>query len=300
MKSSEIIKIMQKKGKSKAKDIEKEIKLKLEKIKERAQLGNEFVTINIFNVIFSDGKNFDVFKFPEIKNKSKDAFNLLINIVNLFHKIITFPPDERELLYPIDITNIQDKDLKRISNELKVLIEKINSDTITMNKFERLQDLYTIIFGILEKAGFNSILNIIDKGFLQFSFLARNQLLIKYLCFSMIKNQFLLDKEESPLYFYKNQIDLECDVCLKLLCDLLNNNIPENLNLIISYIILCFEGVKDIIKEYKLEKIIVTATNATQKIIDFYPDNFLITTEKIILHFIEEYEKLNLQEKNEP
>ena len=51
MKSSEIIKIMQKKGKSKAKDIEKEIKLKLEKIKERAQLGNEFVTINIFNVI---------------------------------------------------------------------------------------------------------------------------------------------------------------------------------------------------------------------------------------------------------
>lgn len=119
-----------------------------------------------------------------------------------------------------------------------------------MNKFERLQDLYTIIFGILEKAGFNSIFNIIDKGFLQFSFLARNQLLIKYLCFSMIKNQFLLDKEESPLYFYKNQIDLECDVCLKLLCDLLNNNIPENLNLIISYIILCFEGVKDIIKEY--------------------------------------------------
>ena len=250
MKSSEIIKIMQKKGKSKAKDIEKEIKLKLEKIKERAQLGNEFVTINIFDVIFSDGKNFDVFKFPEIKNKSKDAFNLLINIVNLFHKIITFPPDKRELLYPIDITNIQDKDLKRISNELKVLIEKINSDTITMNKFERLQDLYTIIFGILEKAGFNSIFNIIDKGFLQFSFLARNQLLIKYLCFSMIKNQFLLDKEESPLYFYKNQIDLECDVCLKLLCDLLNNNIPENLNLIISYIILCFEGVKDIIKEY--------------------------------------------------
>ena len=115
MKSSEIIKIMQKKGKSKAKDIEKEIKLKLEKIKERAQLGNEFVTINIFNVIFSDGKNFDVFKFPEIKNKSKDAFNLLINIVNLFHKIITFPPDEREPLYSIDINNIQDKDLKRIS-----------------------------------------------------------------------------------------------------------------------------------------------------------------------------------------
>lgn len=142
----------------------------------------------------------------------------MINIVNLFHKIITFPPDEREPLYSIDINNIQDKDLKRISNELKVLIKKINSDSITMNKFERLQDLYTIIFGILEKAGFNSIFNIIDKGLLQFSFLARNQLLIKYLCFSMIKSQFLLDKEESPLYFYKNQIDLECDVCLKLLC----------------------------------------------------------------------------------
>ena len=143
--------------------------------------------------------------------------------------------------------------------------------------------------------------SLIDKAIIHIGFNTKNDVIIKFISFMLIKNVYLKNKEIKEIEFVHCQIEQSNEVCFNLLLDLFRHNYAENIELILSYVILRFNTFKELLKSYDMIKISKAAENSKNRIESDYSRNDFISIEKISMIFIEEYEKLSLdQNDNEP
>jgi hypothetical protein len=242
------------------------------------------------------------FKFPDVNEKrNKSLFNIIIKFVQLLSKLFESPEDKRKEIYISNLEQIKDKDLIIVINEVLKYERNIDMNSHEIKKLNNLINLYDIEYRILKKYEDNTLNSLIDKAIIHIGFNTKNDVIIKFISFMLIKNVYLKNKEIKEIEFVHCQIDQSNEVCFNLLLDLFRHNYAENIELILSYVILRFNTFKELLKSYDMIKVSKAAENSKNRIESDYSRNDFISIEKISMIFIEEYEKLSLdQNDNEP
>ena len=262
-----------------------------------SSLPNEKNLSDLLEQIFANEEKKNQYAFPNFNEKRNKAHFILINkFIIMLDKIFNYPENKRKCLYLADIETIEEN--KEQINEVKTSIMKIDMDLYELKKLGKLYELYKASAVIFSKNDKNTINDLIDQAILHIGFISKKHIIINYIAFCIIKNVFLKNKEKKEILFKDCQIDDKNKICINLLVDLFSNKIKDTLNVILSYIILRFESFKDTIKEYDLNMIQKAAENSILKIKSLYPSNYIISIEKIVVVFIDEYESLLLLKKD--
>ena len=300
-------------NKNKNKDLIKEatldsVKIIINKAKTSKLQNEEIIKFFLEKIFINDMDT--KFKFPDVNEKrNKSLFNIIIKFVQLLSKLFESPEDKRKEIYISNLEQIKDKDLiivqkiKRLYkiNEVLKYERNIDMNSHEIKKLNNLINLYDIEYRILKKYEDNTLNSLIDKAIIHIGFNTKNDVIIKFISFMLIKNVYLKNKEIKEIEFVHCQIDQSNEVCFNLLLDLFRHNYAENIELILSYVILRFNTFKELLKSYDMIKVSKAAENSKNRIESDYSRNDFISIEKISMIFIEEYEKLSLdQNDNEP
>ena len=249
--------------------------------------------------IFTKEKDNTKFVFPIINvEKYRIKYDLIKKFVELLMYLFNFEDKKRNILYTIKIDLIKDNKIIILIKELKELFKKVDIEEKTEKEFNILNGIYKSNLKALKNLDKKRIVDLMDQIILNIGYSANNSLQIKFCSFCIIRNVFLKEVEKKGFTFEEVQFDVENQICRNLITDLFNNKFNPNLNIIISYIVLNFNLLKTIIKEYNLINIEKAAENSINKIKKLYPPSYIITAEKINLTFIEEYQKLSSKERN--
>ena len=292
-------------NKNKNKDLTKEatldsVKIIINKAKTSKLQNEEIIKFFLEKIFINDMDT--KFKFPDVNEKrNKSLFNIIIKFVQLLSKLFESPEDKRKEIYISNLEQIKDKDLIIVINEVLKYERNIDMNSHEIKKLNNLINLYDIEYRILKKYEDNTLNSLIDKAIIHIGFNTKNDVIIKFISFMLIKNVYLKNKEIKEIEFVHCQIDQSNEVCFNLLLDLFRHNYAENIELILSYVILRFNTFKELLKSYDMIKISKAAENSKNRIESDYSRNDFISIEKISMIFIEEYEKLSLdQNDNEP
>lgn len=291
---------MNKKAKLKTESIVEDALTKISNICNKANepdLPNEENIKFILVLIFTEEKDKTKFIFPDInRTKNKNEFNLIIKFVDLLFNIFQMAKKDRISIYSAPINTIKENN---INNSINSIQKHINSVKRIKKDETNLDDLYKILFEKLKIQNEFTINTLIDVATAKIGFILNNHPILKYIAFCLIKNIYLKDKEKKPINFWDCEIDVKNRICFQLLIDLFSNKIQNNLYVIFSYIILRFKSFKDTITNYDLAFIQKAAINSILKIENVYQLDNIISVEKIVVIFTEEYEKLlSLENKN--
>ena len=292
-------------NKNKNKDLIKEatldsVKIIINKAKTSKLQNEEIIKFFLEKIFINDMDT--KFKFPDVNEKrNKSLFNIIIKFVQLLSKLFESPEDKRKEIYISNLEQIKDKDLIIVINEVLKYERNIDMNSHEIKKLNNLINLYDIEYRILKKYEDNILNSLIDKAIIHIGFNTKNDVIIKFISFMLIKNVYLKNKEIKEIEFVHCQIDQSNEVCFNLLLDLFRHNYAENIELILSYVILRFNTFKELLKSYDMIKVSKAAENSKNRIESDYSRNDFISIEKISMIFIEEYEKLSLdQNDNEP
>ena len=292
-------------NKNKNKDLIKEatldsVKIIINKAKTSKLQNEEIIKFFLEKIFINDMDT--KFKFPDVNEKrNKSLFNIIIKFVQLLSKLFESPEDKRKEIYISNLEQIKDKDLIIVINEVLKYERNIDMNSHEIKKLNNLINLYDIEYRILKKYEDNTLNSLIDKAIIHIGFNTKNDVIIKFISFMLIKNVYLKNKEIKEIEFVHCQIDQSNEVCFNLLLDLFRHNYAENIELILSYVILRFNTFKELLKSYDMIKVSKAAENSKNRIESDYSRNDFISIEKISMIFIEEYEKLSLdQNDNEP
>ena len=292
-------------NKNKNKDLTKEatldsVKIIINKAKTSKLQNEEIIKFFLEKIFINDMDT--KFKFPDVNEKrNKSLFNIIIKFVQLLSKLFESPEDKRKEIYISNLEQIKDKDLIIVINEVLKYERNIDMNSHEIKKLNNLINLYDIEYRILKKYEDNTLNSLIDKAIIHIGFNTKNDVIIKFISFMLIKNVYLKNKEIKEIEFVHCQIDQSNEVCFYLLLDLFRHNYAENIELILSYVILRFNTFKELLKSYDMIKVSKAAENSKNRIESDYSRNDFISIEKISMIFIEEYEKLSLdQNDNEP
>ena len=292
-------------NKNKNKDLIKEatldsVKIIINKAKTSKLQNEEIIKFFLEKIFINDMDT--KFKFPDVNEKrNKFLFNIIIKFVQLLSKLFESPEDKRKEIYISNLEQIKDKDLIIVINEVLKYERSIDMNSHEIKKLNNLINLYDIEYRILKKYEDNTLNSLIDKAIIHIGFNTKNDVIIKFISFMLIKNVYLKNKEIKEIEFVHCQIDQSNEVCFNLLLDLFRHNYAENIELILSYVILRFNTFKELLKSYDMIKVSKAAENSKNRIESDYSRNDFISIEKISMIFIEEYEKLSLdQNDNEP
>ena len=292
-------------NKNKNKDLIKEatldsVKIIINKAKTSKLQNEEIIKFFLEKIFINDMDT--KFKFPDVNEKrNKSLFNIIIKFVQLLSKLFESPEDKRKEIYISNLEQIKDKDLIIVINEVLKYERNIDMNSHEIKKLNNLINLYDIEYRILKKYEDNTLNSLIDKAIIHIGFNTKNDVIIKFISFMLIKNVYLKNKEIKEIEFVHCQIDQSNEVCFNLLLDLFRHNYAENTELILSYVILRFNTFKELLKSYDMIKVSKAAENSKNRIESDYSRNDFISIEKISMIFIEEYEKLSLdQNDNEP
>ena len=292
-------------NKNKNKDLTKEatldsVKIIINKAKTSKLQNEEIIKFFLEKIFINDMDT--KFKFPDVNEKrNKSLFNIIIKFVQLLSKLFESPEDKGKEIYISNLEQIKDKDLIIVINEVLKYERNIDMNSHEIKKLNNLINLYDIEYRILKKYEDNTLNSLIDKAIIHIGFNTKNDVIIKFISFMLIKNVYLKNKEIKEIEFVHCQIDQSNEVCFNLLLDLFRHNYAENIELILSYVILRFNTFKELLKSYDMIKVSKAAENSKNRIESDYSRNDFISIEKISMIFIEEYEKLSLaQNDNEP
>ena len=264
-------------------------------------LPNEKMIAELLEEIFTEGEMKTKYSYPNINiNRNKTHYFLINKFINRLSEIFNTPEKKRKTLYSETIDSIKNNNkLIQITKEVKQRITKIDIEANEFKQLGNLYKLYKITLSKLDKQNQVTINDLIDQSILHIGFISKKHTIIKYIVFCLIKNMFLKNKEKKEILFNDCQIDDKNEICINLIIDLLNNKISDNLQTIISYVILRCESFKTTIKNYDLKTIQKAAKNSIKRIESQYSLDSIISVEKIVVVFIDEYEYLLLKEEND-
>ena len=267
----------------------------------KSTLNVDNAIIFIIKEIFCNNTNEDV-KFPNISRKrNKNEYNLIVKFIDLMNVMFEYDIEKRDKIYKSPVKSIKYNELINIISAIDKYIKNVELNSLLKNK-KMLYDLYLILSKKIKpdkKENDLKMIELIDQIILALGFILKNNTIIKFITFKMIKYHFLKDKEKKKIDFPDCLINVENEICLNMIIDLFNDKFENGTLVLISYVILRFESVQPYIKTYDFTIIKETLQNCIHKIKNRYPSDFIITVETLIILFIEEYENLNNNNKDE-
>jgi len=188
---------------------------------------------------------------------------------------------KREMLYYQSYENIKNKEV------INLIKEVANLERISYNVNETLAILYNKISNTLYEKETLTFLEYIDSVFIKLAFLPECGLLLKYQIQSYI-NVYYLSQLGIFLQFRQNEIKLEDEKELKLIVNLFEKDVIDNVLLVQSIIILNYDSLSDTIVKFDLNRIIGAIKVVSLKMENI--KNNSLCVERIMLMFTDELE----------
>ena len=221
-----------------------------------------------------------------IKEEGKTIFFYFIDLIYYLSKK---NKNEREILYETDFDSINDETIKA----LRMRINKLQDIKFKNESFKR---LYEAIISHYEDKRV-SLIKKISRIIINMAFLLESKGLIIFCIFSLIIARYM------PLFcrylvaWEDNEINIEDQISLNMICDLLNKKIGEPTNDIQSLIIIKYGALKDILINCETKKIIKAIENTDLRRGNNEEISIDIYLEKMLLIFKEELKNLDIPQK---
>ena len=221
-----------------------------------------------------------------IKEEGKTIFFYFIDLIDYMSKK---NKNEREILYETDFDSINDETIKA----LRMHINKLQDIKFKNESFKR---LYEAIISHYEDKRV-SLIKKISRIIINMAFLLESKGLIIFCIFSLIIARYM------PLFcrylvaWEDNEINIEDQISLNMICDLLNKKIGEPTNDIQSLIIIKYGALKDILINCETKKIIKAIENTDLRRGNNEEISIDIYLEKMLLIFKEELKNLDIPQK---
>ena len=169
----------------------------------KSTLNVDNAIIFIIKEIFCNNTNEDV-KFPNISRKrNKNEYNLIVKFIDLMNVMFEYDIEKRDKIYKSPVKSIKYNELINIISAIDKYIKNVELNSLLKNK-KMLYDLYLILSKKIKpdkKENDLKMIELIDQIILALGFILKNNTIIKFITFKMIKYHFLKDKEKKRLIF---------------------------------------------------------------------------------------------------
>ena len=248
---------------------------------------DETIIKHIVRLLFTDDEKLTHIVFPDIKKENENEFNLVNKSIDLLTILFKLPSGERKNINKININLI---DNLEIINIVKYITKILDNIKCIKNGSSNLDKLYKIVFELFSKQKKETLGALIDKIVAKIGYIVCSTKILSYILFCLLTKKYLRNDNIKEINSTDNNINLNNDVCIKLSIDILNGKIKNNL-VIYSSIVIKFDWVKELLKEYDL-KILEKASSNTELIIS--QNNSKKNIKEIVDIFIKEYNKILL------
>lgn len=203
------------------------------------ELKNDFSIKIFFKFIFNEVNINKIFF-----EKDNSLAKILFPFIELVYLLFQLDRDKREELYQTNIDNIKDQKIK--------IYFQMFGDLLKLHKITNNEQLFSL-YNKLEKKYSkknNTLFNEIYWSMWRISFSFNLKKILKYQIFNAIKEY--LNNFNVKCRFIEFNIDMTDNTALNLLVDFFDNNEINN-SFIISLLLIKYENIKNIIKEFNKE-----------------------------------------------
>ena len=242
----------------------------------------------IIRLLFTnEQKSKGIISFPDIE---KEAQNLLCKLIDLIYTLFKMTEKERDQLFRTEVTNI---DNSNITEMIKELEELQNVEVDLPN--EKINNLCEIIMRSLIKKKYK-LIEYIDTVLANLSSFPGLITLLNFQVYTIIINKYI-NLLGIKIDFHETGINLEDEISLEIILDLFQKEQEDDLIIIQSLVILEYNSLRDVIKNYNMPQISNALQNTFIKITTRIDIPRVIYVEKVLMIFREELQFLNSKEK---
>lgn len=223
--------------------------------------------------------------FPVIENNHQ----ILIKFIELINLIFEKEKSERNLLYQTNLSNIKEKNIITLIQELQELeIFKIKTNSNELDK------LFTILSNISDDKKLWTLSGYLDSMLLNISFQPKLKSLLKFEIYLLILNNYLR-LYNMLLNFHEEEMNVEEEKSLKLIIALFQNIKTDDESLVLSIIVLNYNSLAAIMKLIDSEKILSIIRDISSKIQNAKKSKLCV--DKVLMIFSEEIQFQNILKK---
>lgn len=223
--------------------------------------------------------------FPVIENNHQ----ILIKFIELINLIFEKEKSERNLLYQTNLSNIKEKNIITLIQELQELeIFKIKTNSNELDK------LFTILSNVSDDKKLWTLSGYLDSMLLNISFQPKFKSLLKFEIYLLILNNYLR-LYNMLLNFHEEEMNVEEEKSLKLIIALFQNIKTDDESLVLSIIVLNYNSLAAIMKLIDSEKILSIIRDISSKIQNTKKSKLCV--DKVLMIFSEEIQFQNILKK---
>lgn len=223
--------------------------------------------------------------FPVIENNHQ----ILIKFIELINLIFEKEKSERNLLYQTNLSNIKEKNIITLIQELQELeIFKIKTNSNELDK------LFTILSNVSDDKKLWTLSGYLDSMLLNISFQPKFKSLLKFEIYLLILNNYLR-LYNMLLNFHEEEMNVEEEKSLKLIIALFQNIKTDDESLVLSIIVLNYNSLAAIMKLIDSEKILSIIRDISSKIQNAKKSKLCV--DKVLMIFSEEIQFQNILKK---
>lgn len=223
--------------------------------------------------------------FPVIENNHQ----ILIKFIELINLIFEKEKSERNLLYQTNLSNIKEKNIITLIQELQELeIFKIKTNSNELDK------LFTILSNVSDDKKLWTLSGYLDSMLLNISFQPKLKSLLKFEIYLLILNNYLR-LYNMLLNFHEEEMNVEEEKSLKLIIALFQNIKTDDESLVLSIIVLNYNSLAAIMKLIDSEKILSIIRDISSKIQNAKKSKLCV--DKVLMIFSEEIQFQNILKK---
>ena len=220
--------------------------------------------------------------FPVIENNHQ----ILIKFIELINLIFEKEKSERNLLYQTNLSNIKEKNIITLIQELQELeIFKIKTNSNELDK------LFTILSNVSDDKKLWTLSGYLDSMLLNISFQPKFKSLLKFEIYLLILNNYLR-LYNMLLNFHEEEMNVEEEKSLKLIIALFQNIKTDDESLVLSIIVLNYNSLAAIMKLIDSEKILSIIRDISSKIQNAKKSKLCV--DKVLMIFSEEIQFQNI------
>ena len=242
----------------------------------------------IIRLLFTnEQKSKGIISFPDIE---KEAQNLLCKLIDLIYTLFKMTEKERDQLFRTEVTYIKNSNIIKMIKELEEL-QNVEVDLPN----EKINNLCEIIMRSLIKKKYK-LIEYIDTVLANLSSFPGLITLLNFQVYTIIINKYI-NLLGIKIDFHETGINLEDEISLEIILDLFQKEQGDDLIIIQSLVILEYNSLRDVIKNYNMPQISNALQNTFIKITTRIDISRVIYVEKVLMIFREELKNLNSKEK---
>ena len=254
----------------------------------REENKNDCKLTYIIRLLFTNEQNSKgITLFPDIE---KEALNLLCKLIDLIYTLFKMTEKERDQLLTTEVTCINNSNITEMIKELEEL-QNVEVDLPN----EKINNLCEIIMSSLIKKKYK-LIEYIDTVLANLSSFPGLITLLNFQVYTIIINKYI-NLLGIKIDFHETGINLEDEISLEIILDLFQKEQGDDLIIIQSLVILEYNSLRDVIKNYNMPQISNALQNTFIKITTRIDIPRVIYVEKVLMIFREELQFLNSKEK---